>query len=122
MVFILHFAFHFISPPGECESSLTSVKFDSLASLASVKIILFPPLICIQMLRHNQGCVASKEIKTMSRFLIKLLPSLVDSNTQDDVKQLIVQVVALVSIRIFFIISRPLLNHKRITRFGVLTE
>ena len=33
------------TPPGECKSSLASVKFDSLASLASVNIILFPPLL-----------------------------------------------------------------------------
>ena len=38
------FSFCIFSPPGECKSQLASVKFDSLASLASVKIILFPPL------------------------------------------------------------------------------
>ena len=38
------FSFFIFSPPGECKSSLASVKLDLLARLASVKIILFPPL------------------------------------------------------------------------------
>ena len=38
-----HFAYNFLFSPGESKSSLASVKFGSLANLASVKIILFPP-------------------------------------------------------------------------------
>ena len=41
-IFIVH-----LLATGECKSPLTSVKLDLLASLESVKFILFPPLIYV---------------------------------------------------------------------------